>query len=274
MKDKNYIVLVSDTEAKLVTNLPLRLDNWYCNDLSCKHCNDKYKIDCDKIIDSSPFIKNLWIVNKLIKVPMDKGKPYLVDLTGYSVDDIGVDCINEPCCGETNGCPNSKWFVTISPLEVAYIGYTPDEDSAHTEGMKDDVIQEIARKIIAIPDNLPEHSADHKLHLTFGILKDAMRMAERHASNPLPTEGQSKAVKMIQGRVKQLNDQLNDPEVLDVRRVEIKLEAYKEILVVLVEGQSETQEVSAIKELIEEMRGDGYIYYANKLEHILTRKKP
>lgn len=48
---------------------------------------------------------------------------------------------------------------------------TPEEEN--------EVIYQIAKQIIAIPDNLPEHAADHKLHQTFEIVKNAMRMQER-----------------------------------------------------------------------------------------------
>lgn len=40
-------------------------------------------------------------------------------------------------------------------------------------------------------------------------------------------------MKILQDRIKQLKAQLRDPEILDARRVEIKLEAYQEMLIAL-----------------------------------------
>lgn len=50
---------------------------------------------------------------------------------------------------------------------------------------KEDVAIQIAEKIIAIPDNKPEHAADHKLRATIEIIKNCMRMAERHSNSAL-----------------------------------------------------------------------------------------
>ena len=49
----------------------------------------------------------------------------------------------------------------------------------------------------------------------------------------------------IKNRIEQLEAQLNDPEVLDQLRVEIKLEAYKECMQGLVQG-GELSDVSVL----------------------------
>lgn len=59
------------------------------------------------------------------------------------------------------------------------------KDLKFSLGQKEDVVYEIAKKIIAIPDNSPDHAADHKLFETHQILKNAMRMAERNTRSEL-----------------------------------------------------------------------------------------
>lgn len=72
---------------------------------------------------------------------------------------------------------------TLPPPEVTKVSETAEE-----------VYFEIAKKLIAIPENKPEHAADHKLRQTAEIVKRAMQMAERKESQKAHDEVWNKAV--------------------------------------------------------------------------------
>ena len=72
----------------------------------------------------------------------------------------------------------------------------------------------------------------------------------------------------IKQRIIQLESQLGDPEVLDQRKIEIKLEAYNEILQLIDSAPSESQSVvdnEEAKKICLECEGTGKrkIYYEN-----------
>jgi hypothetical protein len=126
MSDKKeyYIFLVSDTQAKLVTNLP-------------EEANSKewYESLRKKAIDSSPFIKNFEIVRRdLLKAWMwdvKIGKPYLVDLKDYEVSEPLDEILINKVWSKANV------FAKVNAIKDGLllrkvVTISPKQDSAHT----------------------------------------------------------------------------------------------------------------------------------------------
>jgi len=123
---KTYIVLVSETEAKLVTKLPVHIAFKYAP------ISNPARAAIEQAIDSSPFIKNMEFANDIIVkqhfsfssfIVPSINHPYLVDLSGYEVKEFFMcdDCDRD--CADKCNPSNRKMFVTISPKQDSFKPY-------------------------------------------------------------------------------------------------------------------------------------------------------
>jgi len=131
---KTYIVFVSETEAKLVTNLPDEPEAYnYTLEQDFYRACDDYKLEVNQAINSSPFIKNLEVIEAILYKNggysttdlIYSKQPYLVDLSGYVVSEPEEVNVERLPCSDSERAYGHKFYNIVE-----YVTISPKQDSS------------------------------------------------------------------------------------------------------------------------------------------------